>query len=267
MDRMYCHFVRCIENGLNVITPSEEALYPWGVSPELTASLDKLAKKHGVTVTASGAQDSFRVNILALLTGASQTIESIFVRQIGNLSQLGPESIKNYHIGNSKEEFNESIREKGVLLFSLKICLEALIADLGLTIKTVEQRMEPIIAETDIPAKGVIGGIVKKDLVAGMNKIIDVETEQATKIHGEQMSRIFHRDEKGPTSLSECFIKGKPELHLKIQAIDSEANSTAVASLVNRIPDIINSEPGYVTIEKLAKLKFRAFPLQYYLNR
>jgi len=266
MDRMYPHFKKCVENGLNVITPAEEALYPWEISPELAANLDKLAKKHGVTITGGGAQDSFRVNIMTLLTGASHTIESISIKQTGDMSQSGPEVIKNYHVGDTKDGFYRKMREKGIPLFSLKICLEALIADLGLTIKKAEQSAEPIVAEIDTPVESVVGGIVKKGLVLGMGKIIDFETEQGIKVHGEQIAKAFRRDEKAPTSLNECFIKGIPELYLKIQATDIEAKSHPIASLVNRIPDVINSEPGYVTIEKLPKLKFRAFPLQYYVK-
>jgi len=66
MDRMYPLFEKCIENGLNIVTPSEEALYPWKTAPEWAARVDKLAKKHGVTLTGAGLQDTFRVNIVAL---------------------------------------------------------------------------------------------------------------------------------------------------------------------------------------------------------
>ena len=33
---------------------------------------------------------------------------------------------------------------------------------------------------------------------------------------------------------------------------------TTCTQLVNRIPDVINAEPGFVTIEKLPKLRYRA---------
>ena len=55
MDRMYPFFEKCIKNGLNVITPSEEALYPWETAPELAAKVDKLAKKHGARVMVDDA--------------------------------------------------------------------------------------------------------------------------------------------------------------------------------------------------------------------
>lgn len=267
MDRMFPIFHKCIENGLNVITPAEEALYPWGISPELAAKLDKLAKKHGVTITASGGQDTFRVNIPAILTGASHTIESMTLREKGDLSESGPASARNYHLGHNKDQFYREIREKGLSLSSLRICLEAIIADLGLTINKVEQHVEPTIDDVDVKAKGVVGGIVKKGLVTGMAKTIDIETEQGIKFYGEQTYKAFNEDEKAQGRLQECLIKGVPDLHLRLHIMEIEPKSSAVSQMVNRVPDVINSEPGYITVERLGKLKFRAFPPECYVIR
>lgn len=266
MDRMYPVFKKCIENNLNVITPTEEALYPWGISPALASELDGIAKKHGVTLTASGQQDSFRLNIISLLTGACRTIESVSIKQTSDLSGSGSSSVTNYHVGETKEDSYKKIKEKGVALNSLRICLEAIIADLGLTIKKIEEKPDLTTADEDVEAKGVPGGIVKKGLVTGMAKITNISTEQGIQFHGEQISKVFTKEEQVEGIFNECFIKGVPELHYKLFVNEIESKSTSVASMVNRIPDVLNSEPGFITVEKLAKLKFRPFPLQYYLK-
>jgi len=265
MDRMYELLESCIRHGLNVITPAEEALYPWGVSPELAARLDRLSRAHGVTISGGGAQDSFRVNIVSLLTGASHRIESVLVRQLGNLGRLGAESLKNYHVGESAETFRAMVAQ-GVPLFSLQICLAALIADLGLRIKGSDTSVEPIIAEADTPVGVLPGGRIDKGRVVGMHKTIRIRTDQSIDFNGEQISRISNLEADAPTSVSECIITGSPRLHLRIEATDAEANSSAAASIVNRIPDVINSEPGFITVEKLPKLKYRALPLDRYLG-
>ena len=41
MSDMYEHLHRCAEHGVNAITISEEALYPWNTSPMETAELDR----------------------------------------------------------------------------------------------------------------------------------------------------------------------------------------------------------------------------------
>ena len=120
--------------------------------------------------------------------------------------------------------------------------------------------------DADVEATGVIGGIVKKGLVTGMTKIVDIETKQGIGFHGEKISKAFNSNEKAEGNLHEWFIKGVPEIHLKIRLEEIEAKSATVAQLVYRIPDVINCEPGYITVEKLGKLKFRALPLHYYVE-
>jgi len=232
---------------------------------ELLSTSEAEAKENGVTLTASGLQDVFRVNLISLLTGANHTIESISGMQKYDLSQSGPASIANYCIGDTKDECYKKIRERGPGLNSFKISMETLIADLGLTITKIEESDEVITDKIDVEVKGVISAIVKKGLVTGMTKVINIETEQGIKFHGEKISKAFNQEEKAEGNLHEWFIKGVPDIHLKVRLDEIEAKSATVAQIVNRIPDVINSEPGYVTVEKLDKLKFRAFPLQYYI--
>jgi len=265
MDRMYEILESCIRRGLNVITPAEEALYPWDVSPVLATRLDCLSKAHGVTVTGGGAQDSFRVNIVSLLTGASHRIDSVLVRQLGNLGRLGAESLKNYYIGESAATFR-TMTERSTPLFSLRVCLAAVLADLGLRVESSDTSVEPLVAEADTPVKLLPGGQVGKGRVLGMHKTIRIRTDKGIDFYGEQISRVAPLVGDAPTSVSECIITGSPRLHLRIEATDAEANSSAAASIVNRIPDVINSEPGYITIEKLPKLKYRAFALGSYVG-
>lgn len=90
MEMMYPHLEKCIENGLNVVTTAEEALYPWPTSPELAAKLDKLAREHGVTLTGSGSDDALSVNLMSILTGCSHTIETVVTKSKFNADDYGP---------------------------------------------------------------------------------------------------------------------------------------------------------------------------------
>lgn len=60
--------------------------------------------------------------------------------------------------------------------------------------------------------------------------------------------------------------------------IEGEPNTTIVvarpatveltcATIVNRLPDVINAEPGYITTEKLGDLNYRIKPLNEYVNK
>ncbi len=261
MERMYPIFKKCVENRLNVITAAAEALYPWISSPELTAKLDTLAKKHGVTITGSGNQDFYLVNAASLMTGLSHDIDSVTLLVKTNTENYGPGFSRTVHVGETKEEFYHKIRECGKEPENLMaFCLESIIDDLGLSIKQIEQHTEPATDDVDMECR-VLGMVVKRGLVTGMRQIVEITTVQGPKFRSEATFKIYP---VGEEDTKEWIMKGKPDAYLKFGKL--AGGLTTCTQLVNRIPDIINSEPGFITIEKLPKLKFRAYPLHYYVR-
>ena len=89
---------------------------------------------------------------------------------------------------------------------------------------------------------------MKKGLVTGMNKIIEIDTEEGIKFRGEQTFKAYNKEEKAQGYAVEWIIKGVPAIHLRSNLIEIESKSGVVAQMVYRIPDVINSEPGLVTI-------------------
>jgi len=264
IEEMYPHLKKCLENRLNVITIADESTYPWAFSPEVTAKLDKLAREHGVTLSGTGYQDGFMVNLLSVLTGASHTIESITGKFKFNVDDYGPEFADYYLVGRTREEFDTWLKEEGFPLNVLIGHLACPIADLGLTVKKIEQRAEPVIADVDIEARS-LGKLVKKGQVIGRVEIVEIETEQGIKLQGEMTVKVYQPDELSRGDVTEWHIKGVPELHIDFGKVPTRM--VACIQAVNRIPDVINAEAGYIPVNKLPKLKYRDYPLHFYLNR
>jgi hypothetical protein len=63
--------------------------------------------------------------------------------------------------------------------------------------------------------------------------------------------------------INEWQIAGEPDLVLSNGTVPTQ--TTTCTQLVNRIPDVIAAPPGLVTVEKLPRLRYRAFPLHTYL--
>lgn len=263
MERMYPHLKKCIENSLNVITTSEEALYPWTTSPELTAKLDKLAREYGVTVVGSGCQDVFKVNLISVLTGASHTIESVVGKKSFDVNDYGPVVAEYYHIGQGKEDFHRWVEKGGGKPSFSRMNLEAIIADLGLTVSCIQEFVEPEIDDIDLECKA-LGKIIRQGEVIGMTETVEFDTEQGIKFRETLTGRIYRPGEQDINE-NEWHIKGVPELDLSNKKVP--CGIATGTQMVNRIPDVINAEPGFITVEKLPKLTYRAYPLHFYLHK
>lgn len=258
---MFLPAKKCIEHGMNVISLTEESLYPWTTSPELTLELDRLAKNYGVTVTGGGIQDIIWINLVSVLTGGSHTIEYVLGQTTGNADDFGPVVIEHFYVGETKEGFKNKVKEAKLEEGYMGLALESLIADLGLTIKEKTQGIEPVIAEEDVNSKS-LGRIIKKGEVLGAAQIDEITTEQGIKFRAEFIMKVYR---EGENDKSRWVIKGEPDLYLGNDKFPGRILSCT--PMVNRIPDVINSEPGFITVEKLPKLKFRALPLHHYLKR
>jgi 4-hydroxy-tetrahydrodipicolinate reductase len=262
MERMYPIYKKCVENGMNVMTTASEVLYPWMSSPELSAKLDRFAKKHGVTVTGCGNQDFYLVNAASLLTGLCHHLESVTLRIQTNTENYGLEMSRSVHVGESKEEFYRTMREKTKEPINfMTFCLESIINDLGLSVKHVEQRVEPAIADMDVESR-VLGKVINKGFVTGTLQTVEITTAQGPKFKSEGAFKMFPAAQE---DTKEWIIKGTPDAYMKFGKLDGAF--TTCTQMVNRIPDILNSESGLVTIEKLPKLKYRPYPLHYHVRK
>jgi hypothetical protein len=261
MGDMYEHLRRCAANGVNAITISEESLYPWNTSPVQTAELDGLARANGVTITGSGHQDVYWVNIVSLVMGTAHTIDLVRGRASWNVDDYGPEVAKDQHVGDTTEEFEEFLRTADRPPSFGRNTLGALIADVGLTPKSYRTTSRAEIADQEMHSQS-LGETIPAGHVIGFTDIDSVDTVEGSRFEFEMIGRLY---KEGEADINEWSIEGEPELHLSNPRVPTGV--TTCTQLVNRIPDVINAPPGFVTIEKLPKLRYRGFPLHQYVHR
>lgn len=233
------------EAGMNVVTTAEEMSYPRALDNELSDEMDKLAKKNNVSILGTGVNPGFIMDyVVIMLTGVCESVESMKVSRINDLSCFGKAVMEEQGIGLKKEDFITGVNDNIIaghvgFVQSFGMMEEAF----NIKFDKVIQEKEPILCNiaraTDIAS-------VKPGDVAGCrqlghgyigNKIfVDME-------HPQQIRPDMENIDTGDY----IEIKGKPNLNLQIKP-EIPGGIATISICVNMIPHVINSEPGLKTM-------------------
>jgi 4-hydroxy-tetrahydrodipicolinate reductase len=259
MERGFPIYKQCLEHGINVLTVGSFASYPWRISPDLTLQLDELAKAHGVTITGTGNQDFFMVNLGTMMSGICHRLDRITHRSLSDVNKSGPEVAKLVHVGDNADKFDVSIANRRPSIYTA--FWENVVADLGMKVHEIKQTTMPIVADTEYYCINLERKLESGKIIGIMQRL-NISTKEGLQILGENTLRLC---KEGEEEFKEWLIEGEPDLEIRARRLDT-AFTTASQS-VNRIPDVINASPGYVTLEQLPKLTFRQKPLSAYVRK
>jgi len=147
LHEAYPQIIKPIQQGMNVISASEALGNPYVSDPGLAAKLDKLAKKHGVTVLGSGLSPGFTSDYLILaLTGACSEVRKIRYTRLSDVRRyLGGTVGRHFGLGLSPEEFKKGVEEGEVIGHIGFVEGVQTIADrLGWQLDEIKRSMEPV---------------------------------------------------------------------------------------------------------------------------
>lgn len=265
----------CAKLGINAITTCEEAFYPWNSNPTVTKALDEMAKKTGCTISGSGYQDIYWGQLITSIAGSTQKITKIKGSSSYNVEDYGIALAKAHGSGLTLDEFDkqvasvdrisdeerEKIIESGEYLPSYMWNVNGwLCSKLGLTIKSQTQVTIPTTYKEDIYSS-TLGATVKAGDATGMSAVVTTETEEGITIESECIGKVYSPEEYDK---NEWTVYGEPGTTITV-AKPATVELTC-GTIVNRIPDVINAEPGYVTTEKMGDLQYRTKPLNEYVK-
>jgi hypothetical protein len=250
----------CVGNGANVVTISEESLYPWVTSPTIAAELDALAKQNNVTITGSGHQDGFWLGMVSLLMGTAHRLDSVDGRATWNADEYGADIIQSKHVGETLEQFEKSIASESRPPTFGRNLLGGLAQAAGVTPKNWHSEVSPVVAD-DERRSNSIGVTFPKGTVVGYSDIDTLETVEGLSFRFEMSGYIYTH---GETDVNEWDLKGEPDLQLSNGRVPSY--TTTCTQWVNRIPDVINAAPGFVTVDQLPTLRYRSRPFHTYVD-
>lgn len=251
----------CIRHGSNVVTISEESLYPWHSSPVLAAEIDALARAHCVTVVGSGHQDVFWVNLVTTLAGAAHRLEAIAGRASWNADDYGADVIKQKHVGTTLAEFEAWASAASRPPTYGRCVLGAIAASLCLTPTRWETEVRPVIADVPVRSNS-IGKTFPAGSVIGYSDIETLFTQEGPRLVFEMGGYVY---KPGETDINEWTLSGEPNLFMSNGQVDTRTSTCT--NFVNRIPDVILAPPGFVTVDRLPAPRYRALPMHAYMAR
>ena len=265
----------CAELGVNAITTCEEAFYPENSNPTLTNKINELAKKNNCTITGSGYQDIYWGQLISSIAGSTQKITKIKGSSSYNVEEYGIALAKAHGAGLSLEDFDKEVAsvdkisneerqkiiESGEYLPSYMWNVNGWLCEkLGLTVKSQTQKCVPQTYKEDLYSS-TLGMTVKAGDATGMSAVVTTETEEGITIESECIGKVYAPDE---FDKNEWSIIGEPDTTIIVNK--PATVELTCASVVNRIPDVINSKAGYVPTCEFGELNFRIKPLNEYID-
>ena len=135
-----------------------------------------------------------------------------------------------------------------------------LCSKLGLTVTSQTQKCVMQTHNKDIESS-TLQMTVKAGDATGMSAVVTTKTKEGITIESECIGKVYSNEDYDK---NEWTVEGEPTTTLVI----SRPNTVELtcATIVNRLPDVINARSGYVTTEKLPELKYRVKALNEYVN-
>lgn len=275
MEELKEAFSVCAQNGVNAISTCEESLYPWNSSPDLTKEIDALAKKNGCTICGSGYPDLFWGTMVTTLAASSAHITKIKGSSSYNVEDYGIALAQGHGAGLTIDEFEKEIGnynslsseeigalvEKGDYIPSYMWNQNGwLCSKLGLTITSQTQKCIPHTYKEDLHSE-TLGMTIKAGDATGMSAVVTTETAEGITLETECIGKVYAPDE---FDKNEWTLYGEPETTVIVNK--PATVELTCATILNRLPQLIDAEPGYVSTDKLPYSAYLVKPLHHYVK-
>lgn len=240
---IYSQLEEIIKSGINVISSSEELLFPFTANEALAKDLDTKARENGVSVLGTGVNPGFIMDALPLyLTGVCKDVGTVKVERFVDAgTRRLPLQIK-IGAGLSPDVFRERVSQKMLGHVGLVESLQFVAHYLGISLDRIEETIDPVVAEQavktayfDLKPGDVLGIKHIAQGFVGSSVIVTLDL------------RMYVGADDPHDAI---FIEGNPSISLRVDGGVAGDQATA-AILVNSVPDVVAARSGLVTVKDL----------------
>lgn len=224
-----------LDRGINVITLHPDAFAP---DSDWAPALHDRAIAGGASFLATGVQDTWWVQLPALVASSTVDLKSVRIISSLSLEQLSPTVGRMLGVGQSPAEFES--KAAPALLESPPTLGSPLLESarrMGLASNEIKRELEPVLGEKpyDWPAWG---SVIPAGRVVGIRETVSFGTDEGIAFQGIIEVLPISHDE----TADELHVIGVPEHHLKYQPFDGHAITNV--ALAARVPDVVRAAPG-----------------------
>ena len=102
---------------------------------------------------------------------------------------------------------------------------------------------------------------VKAGDATGMSAIVTTETAEGIVIESECIGKVYGPDE---FDKNEWTVMGEPDTTITVNR--PATVELTCATIVNRLPDVVNAKPGFIPTHEMDELMYRVKPLNTYVK-
>ncbi|MBI4186189.1 MAG: hypothetical protein HY530_01625 [Chloroflexi bacterium] len=244
---------QALEAGKNVMSPGEQAGFPWTDAPDLARRIDDIARKKGVTFVGTGMTPGFFMDYLPIsLTSAVRRVDRIIIRGVANWGAVSAYDFELAGFGKTIEEFNEGVAKGRVVgLMCLRALMEETAQSLGWSVDEYKEAKRGIISKSRRVADH---GVVEPGTVCGFEQNAHGFYRGKEVITYNRMYFINPTLEEDGVEVGFVFtIEGEPGLECSLKGgVVSHVVLSTAARMVNSIPQVITAPPGLLSVYELA---------------
>jgi 4-hydroxy-tetrahydrodipicolinate reductase len=240
LTSVYPQLLEIVQNGVSVVSTTEELSYPFIKNPDIANELDKHAREKNVVVLGTGVNPGFLMDTLAVaLSGVCQTVNSMRVEREVDASRRSLSLQKKIGAGLSTAEFERRVADGTVKHVGLPESVGLIALAMGWRVGEIQERITPVIAENAVNSdyicvpKGAVAGVrqVAKAILAGHELVV--------------LDLRMYLGARNPHD--SILIDGVPPIDMVIRG-GVQGDRATPAVVVNALPKIDKIKPGLRTM-------------------